>query len=159
MMNEIKLYSVEASATWQWQSDSNLSLAATGRWLWLQRLLIRLWKKLGGRVRQDFVQYKYITVSLDDLVKAAMSNQANVMRIYNRESKYLIVGRTQFALIAQNYSRFDSLDSYLRFSIPFEYNARVGVDSCPQPKMFAGLEVVVVPWIDGLFVLPDLEGK
>lgn len=136
----------------QFNSLDTFQYNAKGKYPWLQKLCFKALRWLRASALLQEGEVRRVRLDLDDLVKAIMINQSDVEYIYHKRAKFLIVGHDKFKELAKC-EEFD----YHFFDIPSNYRANVGYDREPMPYLFRGLRVVVVPWIDGMFVLPDLE--
>lgn len=139
-MQRVTLYHLEPHST-RYQYKEAYAPNPERPLFWLQRLCCRILDKLGAWYYQDRVQYQTVDMNLGDLVQALYTNVRDIRLLTGKQSKYLIVGRQQQMEI-------------LKWADPFY----VRVDASRFNRIeFYGLTVVCVPWIDGLFVLPDLE--
>jgi hypothetical protein len=121
---------------------------------WLQKVCFWLLKLLGAHAKFAQEHIKRVDIDLNKLVDALMRNRADVEMLYHKRAKYLVVGADKFEDLVTSP---EVQASYMMFEVPLHFNARAGYNGRPMPQMFAGLQVVVVPWIDGMFVLPELD--
>lgn len=123
-----------------------------GRWPWLQRKFLALVAWAGGKqpLRTLERPLTYAELSLDDLFKSVCESQWNIRLIWNREAKYVVVGREML-------DRLRIEPDFARFSVPPSYRHLLGVDGQQCPLRFCGLIIVLCPWVSGLFLLPNLE--
>lgn len=142
-----------------------------GRLRWLQRWLFN-WLRGQGCLPNalDHTSYtKEVTINLDKLVDALMDNVENVYRLYERRAKYVIVGADKMRELL-NVEPY-----YLEMRFPGQYEAPIRsgkvrvrnpytgvfdreetVESRPGiERCFAGMPVIFVPWIKGIFTMPD----
>ena len=75
--------------------------------------------------------------------------------IYNREAEYLIVGKDFYEKFMKDVS--NSVNNLISFYVPYEYRAKVQSNGVRQEGIFRGLKVVFVPYLDGIFCLPNLK--
>jgi hypothetical protein len=123
---------------------------AKAGWVRLQRLCFWFLAKIGAYDMQAVVSYKRVDLNLDDVVRATLEHEQNIYTLTHRKGKYLVVGNKQWMELAKQ-----AADQFVMF--PFPPNYRANIHPREHQNMFAGMKIVVVPWIDGLFVLPDLE--
>lgn len=153
MMNHtaVTTYHMLRSVEWVTSPDK-YQYDPKGRWPWLQRACFWVLKKLGAFASFSEEHIQRVDIDLDKLVEAVMRNRADVEMLYRKRAKYLVVGADKFYELSVSVQ-----PHYMTFTVPHQFNARVGYNNRPMPQMFAGLQVIVVPWIDGMFVLPELE--
>lgn len=121
--------------------------------------------------RLGWISYNYteqctfqrLQLNLNDLFANVAISASDMQRIYEKEAKYLIVGNKQFQkLIEQNrqgYNFFgDSVDlnTMIQFRVPANYKANVALGKRLLPAFYSHLTIIVVPWINGMFLLPEL---
>jgi hypothetical protein len=150
-MLELATYKLD-SWTHRWTARDKYQYNPNGKAPWLQRLCFRVLDKLQAHAEFQEIKIMRTRLDLDKLVDALMRNKIDVERIYNKRAKYLVIGGDKWLALTN-----DTAHNLQMFTVPYDFNARVGFNSTPTPKMFAGLKVIVVPWVDGLFVLPELE--
>ena len=122
------------------------------RWAWLARIAWRLVEHLGALwpYMGEVVRYETTTLHLDDIVQAIFESREQVYALTGRECRYILVGRDQ-----QRRLRIEC-HNFLTYEIPDDYQAPVcGMD----PHRFAGMTIVLVPWMDGLVLVPGLEAQ
>jgi hypothetical protein len=136
-----------------WKTDfDQYEYDPKGKWPLIQRACFWVLRKLKAFARFGATEIRRTELDLDKLVEAVMRNRADVMLLYNKQAKYLVVGMDRWYELTGAGDR-----NYLTFEVPHSFHARIGYDNKPLPQLFAGLKVIVVPWIDGMFVLPELE--
>lgn len=116
-----------------------------GRLPWLQRWLFKLLGKLGANSLNESVTYTKVEIDTSRILDALLENQRDVMMLYNKSARYVVMGPKDFARFCGDPEYRDPL--YFNFSAPIGMNGK---------RSILGLEVVIVPWIEGFFVLPDL---
>lgn len=145
MDNKIRLIKTEQQTVAAINPD-RFEFNPRGRFPWLQRWLFKLLAKLGANSLEKSVTYKTVEIDTTRILEALFENQRNVMELYNKRARYVVIGRKDF-------TRFCSDPEY-RDPLYFNFSAPIGINN---QRTILGLEVVVVPWIDGFFVLPDLN--
>jgi hypothetical protein len=128
-------------------SPNRYEFNAKGRWPWLQRWAFWLLDKLSARACDESITYSTVHVDGNDIIQAVMRNRADIERLYNKRAKYLVIGAEDLARLLNE----PSIRQMMRFRFPVQiggFDGRCGI---------LGLEVVVVPWLSGFFVMPDLE--
>jgi hypothetical protein len=135
--------------------DDALRVNPAGRWPWLQRRLFALLRWLGARpMMQEIISYREVSINLDDLFRAVHESRTNMLRIFHHDAKYLIVGGDVYRRLATTQ---DPLTGMWALDVPVDYRAPMVWDGVKQPRFFAGLKVIFVPWAEGMVLLPELE--
>jgi hypothetical protein len=133
----------------------------SGKWVWLQNLAYKILKKFGKPYEIEVIKYSRYTLSVPSLIKAIEQSSNNLQMLMSRRAKYLIIGEDMYYKLTQEKRREENISGYPIFGVnmiqpssqsPFETNY-----DYRKREMLFGLTVVVVPWVDGLFVLPDLD--
>lgn len=119
-------------------------------WTWLQRICFWILKKIGANHYDTKVDIKRVEINLNELTDAVLRQAAEVYERENKKPAYLIIGRKQEMELTRQAS-----NHLFMFHVPHTY--RANVSSRHYENIFAGMKVVVVPWIDGIFVLPELD--
>lgn len=153
MNNTIRLYQIKETIT-PYVAEDKFRFNPGGKLPWLQKIAFWLLKKLRAQVIENAVAYSRVEIPLDDLVKAIFENQRNVQMLTNKTGAYVIVGHDAFCKLNQSADQWGMRP--FSFFIPQDFQARVAINNAPAPQMFAGMKVIVVPWIDGVFILPDV---
>ena len=115
------------------------------KWHRIQRACFWLLKKIGAFSRDKEISYSYKTVAYDpSKVTEYVHRQANyILSRENRHPRYLYVGPQQFhELFNSEVARYMS---FAPLSITDQY---------PAPE-FAGLKIIVLPWMEGVLVVPE----
>lgn len=115
---------------------------------WLQRSCIWVLDKLGCQSYGLETSIEYMRIGFDDIVDLVMRQRRAVEAIAGHGCKYLLLGREQMRelVLSDQYGQ-------TMFQFPPDYRASVH----PHPMMFAGLNVVLVPWFDGVICLEELS--
>jgi len=104
------------------------------------RFLVWLAKK--AKLQHE-MSVRYETFNLDLISDLIFENIHASIAVFNREAGYIVIGRDKF-----DYLQVE-LDDLLMFPIDFEFHSK------QSPRMsFYGLTIVLVPWFDGIVVLP-----
>ena len=120
----------------------------------IQKICFWILKKLKCQIQDTRIEYSRMEIPLDDLFNAVIENRIMMEMLYNKEAKYLVLGR-------DHYKKFMKClftkENMIRFQTPFDYKARVlSSNGVRQEDFFQGLNIVFVPYLDGMFCLPDL---
>jgi hypothetical protein len=130
-----------------------LRVNPAGRWPWLQRVLFRLLRRLGASSGfEEIRRVECVRVDFDAIVAAVLTSQDDMMRVYQKRAAYIVVGGSRYHDLLGARDR----SGMFVVSFPWDFQARTSLGMERHPRMFAGLKVAFVPWVDGLFVLPDL---
>lgn len=118
-----------------------------GKFVWLQKLCWKLLKKYG---KPDFIQQysiKCVDLEFKKVIDLIMQNIDAVHQIEQLECKYIVIGHNKLKeLMSDDISRH-----YFSFQIP--RNAELN----HQQRMFLGMRIILCPWIDGVFCLPEIK--
>lgn len=136
----------------RWSNDPiPTKLLASGKLLWLQRLLLKLLVYLGAKFRYEQIGLVYNPIYIDDQfwaireVKDALAQYAYV------HPKYLLCGRNFL------------IDLMKQAGWQFEPHGPVYVTTIEwrsdRKQYVWNMEVIVIPWMEGFLVLPDLPVK
>ena len=113
------------------------------------------WLKRRGRfshlmATKSQISYTKHCIDADNIVREIFDQAGLIREIYNERPKYLVLGR--------NLMR--ALDMEVRDKFTFQFPANYIALVAGKPgieRMFAGMHVVCIPWMQGAIVLPELE--
>lgn len=117
------------------------ALARSALWV-LRKCHAELW----GSWHDEVPAYDVAELDTSRLMEMVSRNARNIRMLYNQEAKYIVVGYDKFLELVRVKSEL------MYFSTDFTAHLN-GIDGV----RVMGLKLVVVPWVDGIFVLPDLE--
>jgi hypothetical protein len=117
------------------------------RFRWLQRICIWVLDKLGCQYYDIQSNFETVTIDFDDIVELVLDQRYAIEYITGKRCKYLVLGREQMVKLRV------SVSGQMLFQFPYDYRASIRSDS----MTFAGLNVVFVPWFDGILCLQELE--
>lgn len=146
--NNVRLVRQHRDVQSVWVPD-RYEFNARGKWPWLQRRLFKILGKLKAYSYDQRVTYSTTEIDTTKILDAIMRNQHDVAMLMRGRAKYVVMGIDEFAEVSN--------DPAVRDFMRFNFNANVSDGYYHQTML--GLECVVVPWIKGFFVLPDLEGR
>lgn len=96
----------------------------------------------------ETTQYRFMRISHDKIIDRIFENTRCIRYIYNGECKTVVIGQVTLNEI------MDDIDHQpygsFRFDMNVPMNGRNGM-------RILGMEVIVVPWIEGLFVMPEFK--
>lgn len=114
-------------------------------WRWLQRLCLWVLRWLSCYYERKEVKMKYVTLRTDKILELVRETKLVAWRRH-LEPRYLIVGQRQFyELIHESEEEGDY--TYFRASLP---------NMGHEHHTAYGLEIIRVPWFDGVVLLPEL---
>ena len=116
-------------------------------WPMLQRLVFWFARKLKTEAWEDRVKYRTIVVDTKDITEAICRNAAQAELIWQQRAKYVVMGPRAFSQLTE---QGHSAGQFLRFPIRLQ----MGKGQIFRPL---DLEIIVVPWIEGFFVMPELK--
>lgn len=122
----------------------------------VQRFAVWLGNKLGifERDYEKTVSYDVAQLDMRRVIDEVAKHKANIEQITSRRAKYLIVGRDQMDKLRLEDMTLRHLGKYPAY-MGEQYADRNG--TVHNRRFYYDLEVLFVPYIDGCFVLPDLE--
>lgn len=115
--------------------------------------LCQKWLLSRGKLEQQSIvnssiSYQKVSINLDNIVQEIFEQGDLIQEIYNRQPRYLVMGRKHIQSLR--------LSDYFKFSFPTDYIAPL-TGASGISGMFAGMQIICVPWMDGMIVLPDLN--
>ena len=99
----------------------------------------------------DEVRIERTVVDLDDLFYELLKQQANIDIAYNKTCTRIICGLD----IYQKIVRSETFNQYVGFTVPQDFRLPLVKNGNRKDFIFAGMTVDVIPWIDGIFLLPE----
>jgi|ERR1051326_457519 hypothetical protein len=121
-----------------------------GRLPWLQKLLFAILRRLRADSYDTKVNYTTVEVDTGKILDAVMQNACDAESLYFQRAKYIVMGPSDFARFTSEGPKSGLYADFMQFS----FDARLGYG---RTVTVFGLECVVVPWIEGFFVMPDLQ--
>lgn len=119
-------------------------------WKWLQRFCLWILERIGSHYYQQIADYGRVEVNFDDIVGAVLKLEQSQYYLTGDRARYIIMGYDKYRELMQS-----SPVNMIQFQFPEDFRARVNP---PEYRgVFAGMKIVVVPWIDGLFLLPEIK--
>ena len=142
---------LEQQRTWR-ELPNEYEFRPDRRFRWLQRGLFWILGKLGAYSRQAVIKTTTVHINMNDITEAAFKHAEYIHKSTGRAPRYLLVGRPE-------YDRFmrEASDQWMRFAVPMDFNAPVVMNGRRAPLFFQGMEVLFVPWMEGMVCLPDLD--
>ena len=110
-------------------------------------------RKLFEPYRGSYAEYRQVLVDYDDIVKMILDRAVNIESVFRRKPKTLLIGAREWDDVCNNMHCTGQL---IQFGFPKDYVARVNPES--MRNTFAGMRVIIVPWMQGLLLLPELDG-
>ena len=152
MMQRIVTYAIHKrrSVRELFRSPSDFSLSQS-RWKLVQRFKVWLfhlvwhWCMPMERVPTDTVTR--VEVNHDKLLDMLKEQQIELCHLLDKRCDAIVLGQKQFYELTKEVME---QDFQFRTTIPYAHG---------QSLMVLGMDVIVVPWIDGLFLLPARDQK
>lgn len=120
-----------------------------GRLPFLQRILFWILARLNCQYDERFTSVKVSTLDIEDVIERVIQSRYMVERIYHERPKYLVLGRDYYVDLVKH----QDSQMYMTYQMPTDYHSR----HISDPKLFAGLTLVLVPYMEGMVILPDLH--
>lgn len=108
------------------------------RFVWLQRFLCWLLRKIGAYATVEDLKYVRYTFDKKDFTERLFRNKETVMR-FDCQPRQLIIGADDFAELMS----LPEIRNYVSFDATYNYGRKI-----------LGLNVKVVPWMQGMVVVP-----
>jgi hypothetical protein len=112
----------------------------------VQRLCLWVLERLGCQHSTEYKNYSRIEINLDSLFDMVLESADAVSALYG-DAGYLVIGKEQMDRLL-----IESGD-ILRFNVPLNHEMSGEWRRGYAPTV-AGLRIVMVPWFDGVVVLP-----
>lgn len=143
---EIRLYKGFSTTVAAVYDPPHYAVNPQGRGVWFQRTCCRLLKWLGATAVHESVEaVTYTRLHVDDLRAVLYAQRETIFLATEREARYLLVGRDIMArLLHEDWIGYHNLGT-----IDFSH---VGIAPL-------GLQVVLVPWMDGCVAVPELKER
>jgi hypothetical protein len=115
---------------------------------WYERLAWWTVKKLGIRFRFTDIKDCFQSIPIDEqrIIDAVDLSAHEIELIHHKEIKYLLIGNKEAHEI------FMEMQDMSYFSFPLDFQYCYG-----KVHQVRGLTVVVVPWMDGFCLVPELK--
>lgn len=111
---------------------------------WLQKLCIKVLKKLGAYCLKENISYVRHVIDVDNMAKRVWVSRRAVIEHLARDPGTLLIGSADYAELMGS----PEMRSMMAFSGSFAVDGRNGPTLC-------GMKVVVVPWMSGMLPVPD----
>jgi hypothetical protein len=149
-MERVQSYWIQSESTRVQNPNVFSPQKGKGYW-WIQRLCFWLLEKIGAYHFDDKVSIKQFTIDFDDIVEAVVKQEQLVYQISRERPRYLVLGHAQYRKL------MGATESMMMFQARFPENFNARIYPKEYQGMFQGMELLLIPWIDGMFVLPELK--
>lgn len=118
------------------------------KWLGpLNRLLEWAWEKVSKEYTFSKIEYKTVTINTGDIMRdVELAILRHKQEFSSKPIKYILVGALQYQDLANKLTEVECFDIY----------SNPGV-SCGEPFTLNSATVHLVPWFDGVLLLPELK--
>jgi hypothetical protein len=124
-------------------SDMHYTVNHKGKFKWLQKFCLKVLMKYGNSCVAHIPIMECATVEYEKTVDLILNNIRDVERIEGLRCKYIVIGNRQMKELCNS-------DNFMYFQIPPDADLR------RNQRTFLGMNIILVPWIDGVFCLPEL---
>lgn len=117
----------------------------------IQRLCYWILDKIGhGTAYYEKVTYISTEINFDNLIEELCKQEGTLYQMTRNPKGYLVVGRNY-----QHRVYSGELNYFFHINFPSDFEASV----YPRENrfMFKGYPIIFVPWIEGMFILPELK--
>lgn len=117
------------------------------KFAWLGRVCFWLTRKLGGEFERpsSTIYYSELTLDLSKLADAILDSEDAIYRIWHEGLRYVLVGHQELLGLRKLEHSILRLD----FAPDFK-------EKGDRASVLNGLHVILVPWMKGVVVLPDV---
>jgi len=125
-------------------------IVPAGRWsAWMAKQALWVLRKMGVQHQPPdkmIERAEYLTFNDDDVFRELHLGRREIARIWHGDVKYILCGRDYWARITDRV--------YEQSILSMNINARLAMDG---ETRVMGLRLVVLPWIQGMALLPELS--
>ena len=146
MQESIDFVQVRPGATSMICRNDRFALRPEVGWVWLQRLCLFFLRKIGAYAFDVEQTYDRMVVKPDRLLSGILTQKHELMLTYHREGERLLMGPEEFCRLQEDACP-QKVWTPLDFTIPYRWYDR-------GEKRVFGLNITVVPWMNGVLVLP-----
>jgi len=111
----------------------------------VQKILFWILDKIGCYYFEERTHIRF-ELKKDVIDRAIMDSMYEMEKIYGCRPKYVIIGRNESI----------KLESRMNMMGPVRYCPKYDNDSVVSYEL-NGLKIIVCPWVEGFFLLPDIE--
>lgn len=119
---------------------------------WLQRSCLWALDKLGCQYYQTGATCVTATISFDSIVELVLTQRDAIEAVSRGQCKYLLLGREQMY-----YLGIECEDFPYQMMLTFPTNYQVPKNSLRYGWAFAGMDIILIPWFDGIVCLRELN--
>ncbi len=118
-----------------------------GKVAWLERACFWLIRKLGGEFERKVptIYYSELMLDLGKIADAILDSEDAIYRIWHEKLTYVLVGHQEM----DNLRKLEHSILRLDFAPNFK-------EKSDRVSILNGLHVILVPWMKGVVVLPDV---
>lgn len=113
---------------------------------WFQRFAIWILAKLDCQYISMETNISYVEIDIDKLFDMITDSQYALGSILRKEAGYVVLGGDQMTQLQIE------AGTYMSFNVPSDYQSRIYYNN--QRISVNGLRVILIPWFDGIVVLP-----
>lgn len=144
-------------STSQWPRPVGVA-AGGGKFLRLQRLCFWLLRKLGASEIADRETYERVLIDKPKVTDIILRQQQNVSGLlHGRGPKFVIIGPRDLDEAIHSSNILEGVRVDRPFQFTFNAKTNIRQPNASGAMTIYGLQVIVVPWMDGCVVLPDLQ--
>lgn len=120
-------------------------------YIYFQEILVNILQRMGSKIfwMEEEIEYQKIEFDTNDLYEICGEQIKTIFKSTHQHPKYLLVGH-------EEYLKLTKLRDHSGLFAMNVHNFVHQMDKKGQVTAF-GMKVVLVPWMDGILALPDLE--
>lgn len=122
---------------------------------WISDICYRILDWLGDHITEEpYLAYRTAVIDTDTVADFVAKSVSEMMNHYHRKPAIVLLGEQEFRELTQNQSWID----FWSFPLDLIYGREMILFGMPvRNTTRMGLKVVVIPWMNGIVVLPSEE--
>lgn len=121
-----------------------------GKFPWLQRICLWVLSKLDCGSGEVDIRIRAQVCNIDKLVELLLAQEEIVYKLFNKQVKYVLVGRDYYTRLINESADHMTLRS-------FEFSPNYTTNKYSIGTILGGIKVVFIPWMEGIVAVPELK--
>jgi hypothetical protein len=139
MLNQISFRKLSPIATYS-DDTTSFKLRTDKKYPFIQKICCFIMKKLGAYNQDILYEYQSTTIDTDDFIKKILEQQQELMQTYGMLPKEILIGSADYAKLMND----EDYKTKFSFGCTYHYGADI-----------FGLKVNVIPWMEGILIMPE----
>lgn len=123
-------------------------LRADRKHVWLQKLCFRILNKLGANWIEDRTEVNYVQIDSSKFMRNIFTQIKEIQSEFQHKPKTILIGSEDY------HKLMDDKDFHAMFRFEAEYHTSRRTQFGEYVGTVDGLSVQVIPWMQGILVLP-----